>query len=202
MTTPKNNIAEAYSKYRKLVFSIAYRILKTTMSAEDVVQDVFLKLGKIKKEIPEDRLGSWLYIVTKNTALKHLKKEKREINMADPCEWCSNKMKKIDMQWIRTQEDLEPAIQVDFWATDPDTYVNFENPSQLLEKAEKCTNRENALRQSLPKLNKRQRLILDLRYVEELSYGEIAEKTSLSVGNVGFILHTTIKKLNNLISKV
>ncbi len=53
---------------------------------------------------------------------------------------------------------------------------------------------ENAA-QALSRLSDRERQLVVLKVYEEKSYKEIAEITGLSVGNVGFILHTAMKKL-------
>ena len=53
---------------------------------------------------------------------------------------------------------------------------------------------ENAA-EALSRLSDRERQLVVLKVYEEKSYKEIAEITGLTVGNVGFILHTAIKKL-------
>lgn len=60
--------------------------------------------------------------------------------------------------------------------------------------------RQEAL-QLLAKLPEREQQILILKVVQEKSYKEIAEIMNLSVGNVGFILHTTLKKLARMARK-
>ncbi|MCX7872756.1 MAG: RNA polymerase sigma factor [Verrucomicrobiae bacterium] len=47
------------------------------------------------------------------------------------------------------------------------------------------------------RLNERSKLVVHLKFSEGLSYKEISEKTGLSVSNVGFILHQTLKQLAN-----
>lgn len=55
---------------------------------------------------------------------------------------------------------------------------------------------ENKLvRASISRLNERERQILNLKIKDDLSYREIAKKLDLTVSNVGFILHKTMKKL-------
>ena len=44
-------------------------------------------------------------------------------------------------------------------------------------------------------LNDRERQIVMLKIVDELSYKEIAETMEISVSNVGFILHNSMKKM-------
>ena len=64
-----NKIAfeKLYNNYNKLIYSIAYSILKNKQDAEDVVQIVFEKLYLIDKEkLPNRNESSWLYSITKN----------------------------------------------------------------------------------------------------------------------------------------
>ena len=44
-------------------------------------------------------------------------------------------------------------------------------------------------------LKERDRKVLLLKFEEDLSYKQISEKTGLSISNVGYVLHHTIKKL-------
>lgn len=64
-----------YDQNRNLVYKIAVRYLKSPILAQEVVQDVFLKLWMERKgfqKIPH--LKAWLCTVTKNLVLNHLKK--------------------------------------------------------------------------------------------------------------------------------
>jgi len=64
-------------------------------------------------------------------------------------------------------------------------------PDSLIERME-AIGRTRLLIQSL---DERSRELVRLKFEEGLSYKEMAEKMGLSVGNVGFILHQTLKKL-------
>ena len=84
----KNNdntaFEELYSKYSKLIYKIAYSILKNKSDAEDVMQLVFEKIYSMDKEkLPTKNEVSWLYSVTKNEALNYLKSNKNNINLED-----------------------------------------------------------------------------------------------------------------------
>ena len=50
-------------------------------------------------------------------------------------------------------------------------------------------------------LTPNQREVLKLKFQHDCSYQQIAEITGLSVGNVGFILHTSLKKLRHQLQK-
>ncbi|NLB69997.1 MAG: RNA polymerase sigma factor [Lentisphaerae bacterium] len=55
--------------------------------------------------------------------------------------------------------------------------------------------------QALEKLSERDRKLVVLKVYEERTYKDIAEMTGLSVSNVGFILHSAIKKLAQHLSE-
>ena len=74
-----NKIAfeKLYSKYNKTVYGIAFSILKNKPDSEDVVQTVFTKIYTLEKDkLPKDKIGSWLYSVTKNETLLLLRKKR------------------------------------------------------------------------------------------------------------------------------
>lgn len=82
----KNEIEfnKLYKEYSKLVYSIAFSILKNKHDSEDIVQRVFFKIWKMEKsKLPTQNESSWLYTVTKNEAFNLLKKKKEEINIED-----------------------------------------------------------------------------------------------------------------------
>ena len=63
----KKSYEELYKKYYKLVYNIAFSILKNKENAEDISQNVFIKIGNLKKEkLPNSYEVCWLYTVTKN----------------------------------------------------------------------------------------------------------------------------------------
>lgn len=73
-----------YEKYNKLVYSIAFSILKNKQDSEEIVQKVFIKIWRIEKEkLPTRNEASWLYSVTKNEVLNFLKNRKGEVSMED-----------------------------------------------------------------------------------------------------------------------
>src|SRR5262249_2519547 len=57
------------------------------------------------------------------------------------------------------------------------------------------------VRLSLETLDARSRDLVRLKFTEGLSYKEIAERTGLSVGNVGYILHHAVKAIAEELAK-
>ncbi|MFN0126095.1 MAG: RNA polymerase sigma factor [Verrucomicrobiales bacterium] len=66
---------------------------------------------------------------------------------------------------------------------------------------EKLANREAAgeILRFVDRLPANQREVIRLKFQADLSYKEIAELTGLSVTNVGFLLHTALKRLRTLL---
>ena len=81
----KNNksiFEKFYSKYNKLVYGIAYSILKNATDSEDIVQTVFTKIYELEKEkLPTKNEASWIYTLTKNEAISLLRKKNENIDL-------------------------------------------------------------------------------------------------------------------------
>jgi RNA polymerase sigma-70 factor (ECF subfamily) len=69
---------EIYRRAAGYVYTLAYRVVNTRHDAEEVTQDVFLKvyhsLGSFKFE---SSFKTWIYRIAVNTALNHAKKRSR-----------------------------------------------------------------------------------------------------------------------------
>lgn len=70
---------ELYTKYYKLIYSIALSILKNKENSEDVAQTIFTKIYSLpKKQLPKQGEASWLYTTTKNESINYLKKVRND----------------------------------------------------------------------------------------------------------------------------
>lgn len=75
---------EFYRKYNKVVYGIAFSILKNIQNAEDVVQIVFSKIYELDSEkYPTSNEASWIYTLTKNEAISYIRKNKANVNLRD-----------------------------------------------------------------------------------------------------------------------
>lgn len=75
---------EFYTKYNKLIYKIAFSILKNKSGAEDITQIVFEKIYSMDKEnLPTKNETSWIYSVTKNETLNYFKSNRNNINLDD-----------------------------------------------------------------------------------------------------------------------
>ena len=71
-----------YKKYNKLVYRIAFTILKNKEDSEDIVQAVFSKIYSLPKDkLPIDNIATWFYSVTKNEAISLYRKRKNTVDL-------------------------------------------------------------------------------------------------------------------------
>jgi len=73
-----NAFAVLVDRYKDMVFTLSLKMLKGREEAEEVSQDIFLKIYKsLNKFNGESKLSTWIYKVAFNTCLDRLKKNKR-----------------------------------------------------------------------------------------------------------------------------
>lgn len=86
-----------FNKYRKEVYAYSLSIVKVETYAEEIVQEVFLKIWLKHKELNESlSFRAYLIVITKNMSLKVLKKAVREREMRDQV-------------FFRSQKTFEPV---------------------------------------------------------------------------------------------
>jgi RNA polymerase sigma-70 factor, ECF subfamily len=69
-------LCEVYDRFSRLIYSIARRILRDTGEAEDVVQDVFVKLWAhaLEYKATHGSVSTWLMTIAHRTAIDQLRK--------------------------------------------------------------------------------------------------------------------------------
>ena len=93
-----------YNSYRKLVYSSALRLLKADYLAEEVLQEVFLKIWTLKEKLLQIRhLESYLTTLTRNRSLNVL----RRIALENSTE------KELAIDWAEEHNETEERILLD-----------------------------------------------------------------------------------------
>jgi len=75
-----------YTHYKSSLFNLAYRFSKNHASAEDLLQEIFIKIfTQIDKLRSPEALKSWLYRIAVNTCVSHTRKkaQSKEISLDD-----------------------------------------------------------------------------------------------------------------------
>ncbi|AOZ91013.1 RNA polymerase sigma factor [Paenibacillus crassostreae] len=73
-----------YYEYYDYVYGMVYYIVKDHAATEDIIQDAFIQIIK-KKPIFDNviKLKAWLKVVTKNSSINYLRKNKKHRNQVD-----------------------------------------------------------------------------------------------------------------------
>jgi RNA polymerase sigma-70 factor (ECF subfamily) len=146
-----------YHKYRDRVYSIAYRITGRAVDAMDVVQECFSLLFRRIETFRFDALFStWLFRIVVNCSIDQVRRQRSWSG-----EHAGSTLTNLD------EVHSEPVDQ------DP-------GPGETAEANELGSHVQASIQKMSPKL----RAILVLRYLESMSYEELAETMDLSMGTV------------------
>lgn len=157
-------------RYRRRVYSFARYFLSSREEAEDVTQEVLLRLWRHQEGVDEERLGAWLLRVTRNACYDLLRKRRSEAPLAAAAS--------LDDEEAREVESAEP---------DP------------LARAE-ATDFRRRLLEALSDLGEPYKGIVILREVQGLSHREIGEALGMPEVTVRVHLHRGRKKLRERLS--
>ncbi len=71
-----------YDRYERPMFSFAYRFVKDTMAAEEIVQELFLRIWNSAErfQVEKGKVSTWMFTVTRNVAIDLLRKRSRKFN--------------------------------------------------------------------------------------------------------------------------
>lgn len=164
--------AEAFdllvAAYRRRVHSIAWSIVRDRQTAEDVAQDVFVKLWRVLPTFDgRAQLSTWIYAIARNAALGALRKRKPEVSLEEP--------------------DVYAAAE----AIGADAAGDATNPDASAESGEL----DRMLARVIADLPEKQRQAVTLYYLQERSCEEVAEMLAMPVNTVKTHLHRARAKL-------
>jgi RNA polymerase sigma-70 factor (ECF subfamily) len=71
--------------YRRRVFGLAYSMLRDRAAAEDLAQEVFVKLWlALPRYDGRAQLSTWIYAITRNAAISALRSRRQLVSLSDP----------------------------------------------------------------------------------------------------------------------
>jgi RNA polymerase sigma-70 factor, ECF subfamily len=89
-------IANLYTQYSEYVTRICFRYVKNQEDAEDLTQEIFIKLiDRLDSFQGDAQLSTWLYRVAANHCLDHLRWKKRQVQASEDS----------GMEWSEPSED-------------------------------------------------------------------------------------------------
>ncbi len=102
-------------RYQNMVFTLAFRITGKREEAEEVAQDVFLKVyNSLQGFEGTAKFSSWLYRIAHNTALTKIRNRKAEFKTLDNFETSGNSRAGVqnEVEQVFTREYLDRAINM------------------------------------------------------------------------------------------
>ncbi len=159
-----------FERYRKFVYSLAYRVVLNCEDARDVSQTVWMKVStRIGQFDGHGTFRSWLATVATRQALDHLRGTYRHETATDP--------EVLDNLWEeKSARDCQP-FRTDIGQTEE----------------------RGRVEQAMSALSPQQRAILALQLVEDLGPKEIAQRLGLPDKQVRSQLHRAIVKLREML---
>ncbi len=146
---------QVYDQYSSRVYNTALSYLQNTTDAEDVTQEVFVEVFRsVAKFRGGSTISTWIYRITVNKSLDHLKHGKRKKRFGI-------------IRSLFGNDDDDQAIQL------PD----FHHPGIELENKERAA----ILFKAIGKLNENQQTAFILIHIEDLSQKEAAEIMNIGV---------------------
>ncbi|MFA6166376.1 MAG: RNA polymerase sigma factor [Gemmatimonadaceae bacterium] len=157
---------ELVRRYERPVFSLVFRMVRDSATAEDLAQDTFIKvLNHVDKYRPEFKFSSWLFKIANNVAIDHLRRRQ--------------------LDTISMDGSPNAATAADVEATSFDIADKSESALDIMEAKELGS----AIERAIGSLRPEYRSCIMLRHVEGRSYEEIAATLDLPLGTVKTYIH-------------
>ena len=160
--------------YQDMVFNTAIGIVQNAEDAEDVAQEVFIRIFRsIHSFKGESKLSTWIYRITTSCALDMLRSRKSK--------------KRFAFLQRLFGDGNDPMYEV------PDFY----HPGVAMDQKENAARLFKAINQ----LPENQKVAFTLHKLEDLSYQEVSEVMQTSVSAVESLMHRAKQNLRKILEK-
>jgi RNA polymerase sigma-70 factor, ECF subfamily len=173
---------EMVRTYQQRVFNLVFRMLGNREEAEDLSQEVFVTVFKAIDTFRGDcKLSTWIYRI----AVNH----------------CKNRFKYLTRRKYHASQPLEEASGREHAGRDGGPTLLLQAQISEPDKLLMGLQLEEAIQREIAGLDEEQRVLIILRDVQGLSYGEIASITQLAEGTVKSRLHRARMALKDRLQK-
>jgi RNA polymerase sigma-70 factor (ECF subfamily) len=166
-----------FDAYKKKIVNFCYRFCGVRETAEDMAQEVFLRVYRAASTYtPDAKFSTWIFRIAANVCLNELRRPAYRYKTEPVDGW----MKESGSG----KKGYEPAAPRET------------SPDMMIEKHEQ----ERIIRESIRKLPERQRVAL-LLVNEGASYEEISQQTGLSESGVKSLIHRARETLRETLKE-
>ncbi|MBT4385068.1 RNA polymerase sigma factor [Candidatus Peregrinibacteria bacterium] len=158
----------AVNKYSGNLYRLAYKFTRNQKDAEDIVQETYLKAYENLLKYPKDEIKwkPWLMRICINLIRNRAKKKSS-----------------LSFSSLKKEDD-----DTDFSERIKDEKMSALDKLKVKEK-------QKRVNEAMQKIPEKYQLILELRYMQELSYNEISDALDLPVGTVKVHINRAKSKL-------
>jgi RNA polymerase sigma-70 factor (ECF subfamily) len=163
-------LAQLYDRYAKIVYSLAFRSLRSVEESEEVVLDIFAQVWRIaaRYDSKKSRVDAWLFVLARSRIVDKL----RKIQRTKPSFSVMSQISQIQ----------NPSASVD--------------PIEELVLSE----RRDRVLSALKLLPEEQRLVIELAYYRDLTHTQISAETGISLGTVKTRIRLGLSKLKTALA--
>lgn len=162
-------------RYRNPIFHMMLKMVNNREDAEDLAIEAFGKaFAKLRSYTPRYAFSTWLYRIAINNGIDHIRRKR--------------------LQVLSIDEPLDGQASSDYSHNIPGYTLNPEEEIIREQRLE-------LMRGLLGHLSPKYRLMIELRYFEEMSYEEISIELEIPLGTVKAQLFRAKEVLSNLLSQ-
>lgn len=163
-------LEELYDLYKSLLFGMIVSIVKKREEAEDLLQEVFMKIWEKAYTFDEERgnVYSWIVTLTRNKAID-----------------------RIRSKGYKTQKKASKSVDEPEFSLEGDKFDPLETTI--------FSDRAELVKQALEEIPDKQRQVIEVAYYDGMTQSEISEHLDIPLGTVKTRTRQGLIKLKNIL---
>ena len=162
-------------RYHDAIYRTVHKMVHNKEDADDLTIEAFGKaFHKLESYQPKYAFSTWLFRIAINNCIDHIRKKRLQFLSID--------------ESVDEEGDHNYAANIRFRGLNPEERIIRNQRLELM-------------RRTLSQLNHKYRLMIELRYFEELSYEEISNELEMPIGTVKAQLHRARQALYDILSQ-
>lgn len=146
-------------RYQNSIYHMMFRMIGTKEDADDLTQEAFGKaFNKLSSYAPRYAFSTWLFKIASNNCIDHIRKKRLVL---------------LSIDETIEDEGSGQSFSNNLKSNSLDPEQNFIQQQRV-----------KLMRSLMGQLSEKYRLMIELRFFEELSYEEIAEELDIPLGTV------------------
>ena len=154
------------SQYKDLIYSQAFYFTKSSEDAQDITQDVLIKLWHHLDKVPRASAKAWLLRVTKNLCIDHSRRKRELVASA---------------MAVNSDGDEFLLEQEDYGLNPEQETINLDSKERIMT--------------AIHKLPEKVKNVVIMREIQDLKYDDIAAALEMPINSVKVYLHRGRKLL-------